>query len=240
MIPSVCFILVGAVFASDFRSSETVDPITSYQQDLAGMERELASPGDFARYVDQSPIRRGLGENPGEVKGAWGSGRTESLAAAPQKRRRLLDAPLVSSDLSAFAVGGATVPDPGLGLELVAAIGIGMSAGLTGWLLMSSSFRTRPPRFASPRERPPDAAPQRISSPTSFPSAEAVTSLESFELFRSPSWMAISLEEQGLVNRWAAERPVNEYLSLDDWLDLRAATIRDVDIETLKVKLRRT
>jgi hypothetical protein len=226
---------------------------------IDSLKKKVETPDAFSNAADGSVDRPAVAAGP--VSGQTPGRRSDALLAAGATAGAFRSVPAVAPPVpasspslrtalpTATAVAMALAAEGGLGLKargLAAVFGLGCLLAAAGLLLETSSAPEPAPAPAAEtaallaeRWRKDLAAAQR-EQPAPAPAAERAP--EAFfvgTLAPMPSWRAISLAEQKLIDGWdrSPEKSLGR-ASLADWLNLKGAG-SGVDVSRLLAKLER-
>ena len=207
----------------------------------SGIER----PEDFRRFVEGSRAQRGNPDLPDVFARKDGLAPKSSVRLSRPQTGTRPDGTFVPAAIPAFArksplnwdLGTAGLPVR----KLAAVLGLGF------FLIAASMLET--PIESAPEPEPLEKAPHpharpfvRAAEPSPVPTRTRHTPSDSPFIdtrMPVPTWRAISLREQQLIERWHLSRERSLGLaSLSEWLDLEGR-VEGVDIRLLKAKLLR-
>ncbi len=213
------------------------------QKKVDDLQQGIGNPEDFESFVEGSKALPDLRQDPKAAAMGTPTGPSQrqsflnpaSRGSSPD-RAALPPVPLVAQDLHSRSRKPSENP-------LANQAGL---LGLAGALLIAASFYQGAPKAATPTNAKP--APDFFREPEAYAPAPPPAALElpqeapdAFVDTRmpAPTWRAISLREQTLIESWNASREKAQGLaSLEDWIDARAGSI-GIDAQALKSKLYR-
>jgi hypothetical protein len=213
---------------------------------LDDLQSGVARPDDFQRFVEGSRERADAAAAP-RASAPWSAGRAANAAGrlgAPRPGLSLETAARIPAP-GAEGIKPPSAPIPGAELPLrglSAVLGLGFMMIATSLIIDAISPAPAPePLPAAPALEAAPAAASRFEFSSAVARIEAAAEPAPFIDVRmpAPTWRAISLAEQEVIERWDASREKRLGLaSLTEWIGAQGS-VDGVDLPLLQAKLHR-